>query len=161
VFGLVCFVLGLPATALAVVVGSRLSRDHGVYVLPVSLATELQVIAGTAALLALAGVLAVGVGTILRRSVAAVATVIVVFILPYILGDTSVVSPSVSEWMFRVTPVAGFAVQQSVPQYPQVLGQYGPPEYFPLAPWAGLAVLGAYAALALAVAYVLLRRRDA
>ncbi len=161
VVGLVSFVLGLPATALAVFVGSRISRSHGVYVLPVSWASDLQVIVGTAALLALAAVLAVGIGTILRRSVAAVATVIVVFVLPYILGDTSVVSPGVAEWMFRVTPVAGFAVQQSVPQYPQVVGQYGPPEYFPLAPWAGLAVLCAYAALALIAAYVLLRRRDA
>jgi len=72
-----------------------------------------------------------------------------------------VVPAGVSEWMFRVTPVAGFAAQQSLPQYPQVVGQYGPPQYFPLAPWAGLAVLCAYAALALTVAYVLLRRRDA
>jgi ABC-type transport system involved in multi-copper enzyme maturation permease subunit len=161
VIGLVSFVLGLPAAALAVFVGSRISHSHGVYVLPVSWASDLQVIAGTAALLALAAVLAVGIAMILRRSVAAVATVIVVFLLPYILGDTSVVSPGVAEWMFRVTPVAGFAVQQSVPQYPQVVGQYGPPEYFPLAPWAGLAVLCAYAALALIVAHVALRRRDA
>jgi hypothetical protein len=112
-------------------------------------------------LLAVAAVLAVAVGTIVRRSVAAVATVVVVFVLPYILGETSVVGPSVSEWMFRVTPIAAFAVQQSVPAYPQVIGQYGPPEYFALAPWAGLAVLCGYAAAALTVAYVLLRRRDA
>jgi ABC-type transport system involved in multi-copper enzyme maturation permease subunit len=161
VIGLVCFVLGLPAAAVAVVVGTQISRSRGVYVLPVSWATELQVIVGTAALLAVAAVLAVAVGTILRRSVAAVAAVIVVFVLPYILGDTSVVGPSVSEWMFRLTPIAAFAVQQSVPQYPQVVGQYGPPEYFALAPWAGLAVLCGYAAAALAVAYWLLRRRDA
>jgi ABC-type transport system involved in multi-copper enzyme maturation permease subunit len=162
VFGLVCFVLGLPAAALAVIVGAGLSRSHGVYVLPVSWLTELEVIVGVAALLAVAGVIAVAVGTILRRSVVAVATVIVVFILPYIVGDTSVLSsPGVSEWMFRATPVAGFAVEQSVPQYAQVAGQYGPPEYFALAPWAGLAVLCGYAALALAVAYMLLRRRDA
>jgi ABC-type transport system involved in multi-copper enzyme maturation permease subunit len=161
VIGLVCFALGLPATALAVFAGSRISRSHGVYVLPVSWATNLQVIAGTAALLAVAAVLAVAVGTIARRSVVAVAAVIVVFVLPYILGDTSVVSSGVSEWMFRVTPVAAFAVEQSVPQYQQVAGQYGPPEYFALAPWAGLAVLCGYAAAALAVAYWLLRRRDA
>jgi ABC-type transport system involved in multi-copper enzyme maturation permease subunit len=132
-----------------------------VYVLPVGWPTELQVIVGTAALLAVAAVLAVAVGTIVRRSVAAVATVVVVFVLPYILGETSVVSPSVSEWMFRVTPIAAFAVQQSLPAYPQVIGQYGPPEYFALAPWAGLAVLCGYAAVALAAGYVLLRRRDA
>ncbi len=161
VMGLVSFVLGLPAAGLAVFVGSQISRSRHVYVLPVGWPAELQVIAGTAALLAVAAVLAVAVGAILRRSVAAVATVIVIFVLPYILGDTSVVAPGVSEWMFRVTPVAAFAVQQSVPQYPQVIGQYGPPEYFALAPWAGLAVLCGYAAVALAAAYVLLRRRDA
>jgi ABC-type transport system involved in multi-copper enzyme maturation permease subunit len=161
VIGVVSFVLGLAAAALAVIVGTPISRNHGVYVLPVSWVAELEVIVGIAALLAVAAVLAVAVGTILRRSVAAVATVIVVFVLPYILGDTSVVGSAVSEWMFRVTPVAAFAVQQSVPQYPQVLGQYGPPEYFALAPWAGLAVLCGYAAVALTVAYLLLRRRDA
>jgi ABC-type transport system involved in multi-copper enzyme maturation permease subunit len=162
VFGLICFAAGLPAAALAVIVGSVLSSHHGVYVLPVSWLTELQVIVGVAALLAVAGVIAVAIGTILRRSVAAVATVVVIFVLPFLVGDTSTLSsPAVSEWMFRVTPVAGFAVQQSVPQYAQVAGQYGPPEYFALSPWAGLLVLCGYAAAALAVAYMLLRRRDA
>jgi hypothetical protein len=33
--------------------------------------------------------------------------------------------------------------------------------YFPLAPWAGFAVLCAYAALALGLAAILLRRKDA
>ena len=40
-------------------------------------------------------------------------------------------------------------------------GACGASGYFPLAPWAGLAVLCAYAALALSLAIVLLRRRDA
>ncbi len=54
------------------------------------------------------------------------------------------------------------AILQAVPQYPQVTAIYTPTSgYFPLAPWAGLAVLCAYAALALSLAVVLLRRRDA
>ncbi len=162
VIGLVCFVLGLPTAALAVIAGSAISRSRGIYILPVSWLTQVQVIVGVAALLAVAAVLAMAVGTILRRSVVAVATVIVMFLVPYVLGDTSVLgSPALSEWMFRVTPVAAFAIQQSVPAYAQVAGQYGPPEYFALAPWAGLAVLCAYAAVALALATYLLRRRDA
>ncbi len=161
VIGLVSFVLGLAAAAVAVLAGRAISSSRGVYVLPVGWVTALEVIIGVAALLAVAAVLAVAVGTILRRSVVAVATVIAVFVLPYVLGETSVVAPGVSEWMFRVTPVAAFAVQQSVPAYPQVIGQYGPPEYFALAPWAGLLVLCGYAAAALAMAYWLLRRRDA
>jgi ABC-type transport system involved in multi-copper enzyme maturation permease subunit len=160
VMALVSFVLGLAAAAVAVIFGPAISRSRGVYVLPVGWATELEVIIGVAALLAVAAVLAVAVGAILRRSVVAVATVIAVFILPYILGATSVVAPAVSEWMFRATPIAAFAVQQSTPQYPQVIGQYGPPEYFALAPWAGLLVLIGYAAVAVAGAYALLRRRD-
>jgi hypothetical protein len=161
VIGLVCFVLGLPAAAIAVIVGTQLSRSRHVYVLGTGWLAELQVIVGIAALLAVAAILAVAVGTILRRGVAAVATVVAVFFLCYLFGATSEASPGVSEWIFRVTPVAAFAVQQAVPAYPQVIGQYGPPEYFPLPPWAGLLVLCGYAGAALAVAYWLLRRRDA
>jgi len=47
-------------------------------------------------------------------------------------------------------------------QYPQVTADYTPTAgYFPLAPLAGFAVLCAWAALALGLAAVLLRRRDA
>jgi ABC-type transport system involved in multi-copper enzyme maturation permease subunit len=161
VIGLVSFVLGLAAAAIAVIWGTQISRSHHVYVLGAGWLAELQVIVGVAALLAVAAILAVAVGTILRRGVAAVGTVVAVFFLCYLFGSTSVVSPAVSEWMFRVTPVAGFAVLQGVPHYPQVIGQYGPPEYFPLAPWAGLLVLCGYAAVALTAAHMLLRRRDA
>ena len=67
-----------------------------------------------------------------------------------------------ADWLLRITPAAAFAVQQAMPQYPQVTALYSPSSgYFPLAPWAGLAVLCAYAALALGLAVVLLRRRDA
>jgi hypothetical protein len=83
-------------------------------------------------------------------------------VLPYILGVASVLPLSVSDWLLRITPAAAFAVQQATPQYPQVTALYSPGSgYFPLAPWAGLAVLCGYAALVLSLAVVLLRRRDA
>jgi ABC-type transport system involved in multi-copper enzyme maturation permease subunit len=67
-----------------------------------------------------------------------------------------------ARWLLRITPAAGFAIQQSLPQYPQVSNAYTPSSgYYPLAPWAGFAVLCGYAALALGLAIVLLRRRDA
>ncbi len=45
---------------------------------------------------------------------------------------------------------------------PQVSSAYTPFNgYYPLAPWAGFAVLCAWAALAFGLAVVLLRRRDA
>jgi hypothetical protein len=65
-------------------------------------------------------------------------------------------------WLLRLTPAAAFAVQQTLVQYPQVantyIAAYG---YYPLPPLAGLAVLCAWAALALGLAFFLLRRRDA
>jgi ABC-type transport system involved in multi-copper enzyme maturation permease subunit len=162
VIGSVTFVAGLVAAAAAVIIGAQLSRHKGTYVFPASWATELRVIAGTAALLAAAAVLALALGTVLRRSAAAVTLVIVVIVLPYILGVASVLPASASDWLLRITPAAAFAMLQAAPQYPQVTAIYTPTSgYFPLAPWAGLAVLCAYAVLALGLAVVLLRRRDA
>jgi len=48
------------------------------------------------------------------------------------------------------------------PQFHQLIAIYTPREgYYPLVPWAGLAVECAWAAAALALAYYLLRHRDA
>jgi ABC-type transport system involved in multi-copper enzyme maturation permease subunit len=162
VAGAVTFVAGLAAAILVVPLATRLAHAKGSYVLPVTSLTELRVIAGTAALLAVAAVLALAIGTALRRSAGAVTAVIVVIVLPYILGTAAVLPVSAENWLLRVTPAAAFAVQQSLPAYPQVTASYTPTNgYFPLAPWAGFAVLCAWAALALGVAAVLLRRRDA
>jgi ABC-type transport system involved in multi-copper enzyme maturation permease subunit len=161
VIGLATFMLGTAAVAMAVIVGSQVAHDSGTYVLPVCWLTEARVILGTGAMLALASVLALSIGAMLRRSVVAVAAVIVAIVLPYILGVSGVLPASAAEWILRVTPAAGFAIEQSVPQYQQVVGHYGPPDYFPLAPWAGLAVLCCYAAAGLGLAAWLMRRRDA
>jgi ABC-type transport system involved in multi-copper enzyme maturation permease subunit len=161
VIGSVSFLIGLAASLVAVTVGVHLSRDQGQYMLPVSWLTEARVIVGTAALLAVAAVLALAVGAMLRRSAAAVAAVIVGIVLPWILGTAQVLPLGASEWLLRVTPAAGFAIQQSIPRYPQVTAAYTPPAYLPLSPWIGFAVLCGYAAAAAAVALWLLRRRDA
>jgi ABC-type transport system involved in multi-copper enzyme maturation permease subunit len=161
VIGSVTFVAGLVAAVAAVTFGAELARSKA-YLFPVDWLTELRVIVGAAALLAVAAVLALALGTVLRRSAAAITIVIVAIVLPYILSVASVLPVSVSDWLLRVTPAAAFAIQQATPRYPQVDSLYSPQGgYFPLAPWAGLAVLCAYAALALGLATVLLRRRDA
>jgi hypothetical protein len=90
-----------------------------------------------------------------------VAAVIVGIVLPWILGTAQVLPLGASEWLLRVTPAAGFAIQQSIPRYPQVTAAYTPPAYLPLSPWTGFAVLCGYAAAAAGVALWLLRRRDA
>jgi ABC-type transport system involved in multi-copper enzyme maturation permease subunit len=162
VLGAVTFVAGLAGAVVAVPLGVRLSRANGVYVFPVTSSTELRVALGTAALLATASILALSVGAIFRNSASAVTTVIVAIVLPYLLIANPFMPASVANWLTRVTPAAAFAVQQTLVQYPQVANPYTPyNDYYPLAPWAGLAVLAGYAAVSLAVAAVVLHRRDA
>jgi ABC-type transport system involved in multi-copper enzyme maturation permease subunit len=162
VIGAAAFVAGLAGAAAAVSLGERLLRGNGHFVYPVTALTEVRVVAGTAAVLAVAAVLALAIGAIVRRSAEAVAAVIVVIVVPYLLAVPHVLPVAAARWLLRITPAAGFSIQQSIPQYPQVSNAYTPSSgYFPLAPWAGFAVLCGYAAVALGLAIVLLRRRDA
>jgi ABC-type transport system involved in multi-copper enzyme maturation permease subunit len=162
VIGTVTFVAGLITAGLTIPLGTRILRANGNYILPVTPLTGLRVIVGSAALLAVAAVFTLALGALFRRSVAAVTTVIVVIVLPYILATTSVLPVGAGQWLLRLTPAAGFAIQQSIPEYPQVIGHYAPQMgYYPLAPWAGFAVFCGYAALALGLAAFQLRRRDA
>ncbi|GLY86915.1 ABC transporter permease subunit [Actinoallomurus iriomotensis] len=162
VLGAVTFVTGLAGAVVAIPLGERLARANGVYVFPVTSSTELRVELGIAALLATASILALSVGTIVRHGAGAVTTVIGAIVLPYILIANPFMPASVSNWLARVTPAAAFAVQQTLVTYHQVTSIYTPYDgYYPLAPWAGFAVLAGYALTSLAIAAVLLRRRDA
>jgi hypothetical protein len=157
------FATALVAVAIAAPVGEHLLRQNGNPMLPVTALTQARIVVGTAALLAVAAVLALAVGTLLRRSAGAVTAVIAGIVLPYMLATVPGLLPvGAEQWLVRLTPAAGFAVQQSIPQYAQVSGNYTPAGgYFPLPPWAGFAVLCAWAAAALALAVVMLRRSDA
>jgi ABC-type transport system involved in multi-copper enzyme maturation permease subunit len=162
VAGLVAFVTGLVAAIACVAIGVPRARAQGLFVLPVSPLTEVRVIAGTAAMLAVAAVLAVAIGAVLRRSAITITVAIVVVVLPFLLAVIGVFPAGVSDWLLRLTPAAGYAIEQSIPQYHQVANIYSPAGGgYPLAPWAGFAVLCAWAAAALVLALVLLRRRDA
>ncbi len=162
VIGAAGFVAGLVGALAAVGFGGELAHARDAYVYPVPLPTEVRVIVGTAALAAVVAVLALGLGTVLRRGATAITLVVVAIVLPYILGVASILPVGVSDWLLRLTPAAAFAIQQPMPAYPQVYTSYAPTNgYFPLAPWAGFAVLCGYAAVVLALAAVLLRRRDA
>ncbi|MBB5800431.1 ABC-type transport system involved in multi-copper enzyme maturation permease subunit [Saccharothrix ecbatanensis] len=162
VIGSVTFVTGLVASSVAVPLVRAVQRSKGHFMFTVPTATELRVVVGTAALLAVAAVFSLAVGTVLRRSAGAVSVVIVAIVLPYILAIASVLPTGPSDWLLRITPAAAFAVQQSLPEYAQVTASYTPADgYFPLGPLGGFAVLCAYTALALGVAAYVLRRRDA
>jgi ABC-type transport system involved in multi-copper enzyme maturation permease subunit len=170
VIGAVGFAAGLVGATLAIAVGTPLLRRAGGLQWPVSLLTEARMVAGTGALLAVAAVLALAIGTIVRRSAPAIAIVIVVIVVPYLLAFNTVPGsqPQGSgngggpAWPLQITPAAALSVQQSVPKFSQLAAGYALQNgYYPLGPWAGLAVECAWATAALALAFFLLRRRDA
>jgi ABC-type transport system involved in multi-copper enzyme maturation permease subunit len=163
VLGAVTFAVGLPAACLALLLGEWRLRSGGIFIDPVPALTQVRMLVGTAALLALAAVLALAIGALTRRAAITVTAVIMGVVLPYFFaGPLAILPPAAGDWLLRVTPAAAFAIQQGYARYPQVLAAYTPQnEYYPLAPWAGLGVLAAWSATALLAAVLLLRRRDA
>ena len=161
VIGAVAFLAGIAGIAIAVPVGLAKLRAGGNPILPVTALTELRVIAGAAALIAAASVLSLAIGAVLRRGALAVTLVIAGIVLPYLLAITALPAGA-ADWVLRISPAAAIAVEQSIPAYPQVTAAYTPIfGFFPLAPWAGFAVLCAWTVAALTLAAFLLQRRDA
>lgn len=155
VAGSLAFAAGATATAIAEAITRHVLAANGSYLFPQSWPDLARVIIGTGLLLGLTAALAVALGIMLRRSATAVAAGIVLLVLPGILGSQS------GNWLMRFTPTAAFAIQATLPRSSLVTSDYTPPNgYFPVSPWAGLAVLAAYTTVALAAATWLLRRRD-
>jgi len=165
VIGSVTFVAGLIGAVIAFPIAVRKLHSSGwaSSVYPVWSLTSghgLQIVVGTAGLLAVAAILALSAGAVLRRSAGAITAVVVLLIVPLILGTILPQGPA--DWLLRLTPAAAFGLQQGTPQYSQVTHACEPYNgCYPLAPWDGFAVLCAWAALALAIAVYVLRRRDA
>jgi ABC-type transport system involved in multi-copper enzyme maturation permease subunit len=109
---------------------------------------SLRAVLGTAVLLGVVAVLSLAVAAITRRTAAAISVVLLALLVPQLVATGLPVSVAV--WVERLTPAAGFAVQQTVERYDTAI-----------APLAGLAVLCGYTAVALAGATWVLRRRDA
>ncbi len=162
VIGAVAFVTGLTAAAVSIAVGLPKEENQGQVLLSAPVLTDARVIVGTAAMLALAAVFAVALGAILRRSAAAITIAVVIVVMPFLLTALNVVPAGVGDWLLRLTPAAGLAIEQSIPRYSQVYTAIDPVRgYWPLSPYAGFAVLCLWTAACLALALVMLRRRDA
>jgi ABC-type transport system involved in multi-copper enzyme maturation permease subunit len=162
VIGAVAFVIGLVAAVVSIGVGVPREENSGQVLLTAPLLTEIRVIVGTAAMLAVAAVFAVALGAILRRSAAAITIAVVTVVMPFLLTALNVVPAGIGDWLLRLTPAAGLAIEQSIPRYAQVTTITSLVQgYYPLSPYAGFAVLCLWAAAALALALVMLRRRDA
>jgi ABC-type transport system involved in multi-copper enzyme maturation permease subunit len=162
VIAAVTFVAALIGTTLALVVGLHMLHSGGVPILPVPKLTLIRIVAGTAVVFAVVAVLIVALGALLRRTAVVVVLGIVVFVLGWLLTRGGILPVSVADWILRLTPAAAYAVQQSIPAYSFVPGNYTPANgFYPLAPWAGFLVLCLWAAAALGLAIYVLNRRDA
>jgi ABC-type transport system involved in multi-copper enzyme maturation permease subunit len=164
VIGSVTFVAGLVGTAIATLIAEhKLSSGGWVSsVYPVWGLTSghgLQIVVGTAGLLAVAAILALSAGAVLRRSAGAITAVVGLMIVPVILGV--ILPQSAAVWVLRLTPAAAFGLQEGTPQYSQVMHACLPYNgCFPLSPWNGFAVACVWALAALGLAGYVLRRRD-
>jgi hypothetical protein len=145
VVGAAAFVTGLIAAGVVIPAGSAILHGNGIQVQPLPVLTGARVVAGVAVVLALCAVLAFALGAVLRRGRAAIPVALVLVALPYAMTAFPLLPDAVSRWLLRLTPAAGFAVQQTAVEYPQVVMHYAPSTgYFPLPGWAGIAVLCAY-----------------
>jgi hypothetical protein len=152
VLGAATFAAGLVASVSSFLVTQpclhHTSRTPGLPELSLANLTVLRAVVGTAVLIALVAVLSLSVATIVRHTALAIPLVVLPLLVPSIVS-TGLPLP-VANWLTRLTPAAGFAVQQTIRRYDTAIG-----------PLVGLGVLAAYAAVALGVATMLLRRRDA
>lgn len=161
----VAFVAGLVAALLSFLVSEPELRDRMPNPLfyPDMALTDgpvLRAVVGTALLLAAVAVLALAVGALLRNTAAAVTLVVVVLVLPLVL--LSGLPIGAAHWVMRLTPLAGFAVQRTLPEYEHVDTVCLPEEgCYPQGPWSGISMLCAWAIVLLGLAMWRLRRRDA
>jgi ABC-type transport system involved in multi-copper enzyme maturation permease subunit len=153
VVGAVAFGCGLVASVAAFLISQPTLHRNGFRppAYPYRSLTEwpvLRAVVGTALFLAVFALFGLGVGTILRRAATAITLVVAVVLVPQLIASN--LSLEASKWVNRVTPLAGLAIQQTRHRFDT-----------PIGPWAGFAVLCAWAAATLALAFWLLRRRDA
>ena len=144
VFGAIAFAVGPIASLVTFLVGQAILGSQGV-----SLGAP-----GAAGghrrrrYLGLLGVLAIGLGTVIRRSAGAIAVLVGLLLVVPLLA-----------------PLLPTAIRDTVGKFlPYIAGQAifnTTKDTTTLSPWAGLAVFALYAAAALAIAIVLIRHRDA
>jgi ABC-2 type transport system permease protein len=148
VFATVTFSLMLAATAISFFAVQAIVAQHHQQV-TLGAPHALRAVIGTALFLTVLGVLAVGLGGLVRNTAGGIASVVgVLFVLP---GIVALLPVSTADAVNPYLPLnAGFAVATSTFE-----------NSHHLAPWTGLAVFAGYAALAVAAAAFGLLKRDA
>jgi ABC-type transport system involved in multi-copper enzyme maturation permease subunit len=148
VFSAVTFALMLVATVVSFFVVQAIVTQHHVQH-GIGDPHALRVVVGTALFLTVLGILATGIGALIRNTAGGIALfVFLLFVLP---GITAILPASIGDSINPYLPLnAGFTVATSTFE-----------DAHHLSPWGGFAVFCGYAALAVAAAAAGLLRRDA
>jgi ABC-2 type transport system permease protein len=151
VYGLVTLVLAVPATLTAFFAAQAILHGHSLNGHDIALSFSdpgvARAVFGGALYLTVVGLFGLGLGAILRNTAAGISALAgILFVLPPLLN----VLPS--SWNHAIAPYLPS-------QAGQAIMAINHPAY-PLAPWTGLALFAGYTAAMIAVAAILLRRRD-
>jgi ABC-2 type transport system permease protein len=150
VFGIVAAVSGILSSAVAFATGQAILARKGLEA-HIGDPGVLRPVVGGGLYLAVLGLLALGLGTLIRRTAGAIATVVgLVLILPVLVQGLP------APWQVHITKYLPSVAGQAV------IGRtkFAPPGHL-LPPWTGFALFCAYAAAALIAAAFTLNRRDA
>jgi ABC-2 type transport system permease protein len=149
VFGLIALVVSFVISFVAFFLGQALFSSTGISA-TLSKPHVLQAVVGSALLVTLVAMFSFGLGAIFRHTAAAITTAIgVVFVVPIIVG---IMPDSWQQDVVRWLPSSAGQVLTTTVGPP-------PPNHF--SPWVQFGVTAAYAAAALIIGAVLLRKRDA
>ncbi len=151
VFAGVALVVGLACTVVAFFTGQAILSSQGISA-SISGAGVLRAVVGAGVYLALLGLFALGIGTLIRRSAGAISTLFgIILVLPILV---QALPASWSSGFAKYLPAsAGAAISHTVQAAPHTAAS--------LSPLTGLGVFALYAFGALAMAGVVMNRRDA
>jgi ABC-2 type transport system permease protein len=143
-------VLGSMLAGRLILPGHGFTFAHGFVVLSLTRGLTLRAAAGSVLYLALIGLLSLGVATAVRDSAVAMGVVLGLLYLFPVLAALAT-DPGLRRHLQQIAPMtAGLAIQDTINLH-----------HLPIAPWAGLGVLAAWAAGSLIVGGLLLTLRDA
>lgn len=149
VFGVVTFVVTISACLVSFFVGQAILSAKGIGV-GIGDENALRTVVGTSLYLVILGVLALGIGALIRKTAGAICAIVgILFVLPVLTGFL----PSSFESVQKFLPSnAGQVIIGGDPAV-DAPAQFGP--------WMGLGVFALYAVVALVASGILIRRRDA
>jgi hypothetical protein len=147
VYAAVAFVLMLPAVVIAFFASQAVLSRHDILQISFSHPGVARAVIGGAAYLTLIGVFALGLGAIIRNTAGGTAAFAgIMFVIPPLMN----VLPT--SWNDAITPYLPSNAGRAIISITH--------DAHALAPWTGFALFCGYAAITLAVAAVLLVRRD-